>query len=568
MLINNIHGTSDAWCVIQNYPGEVPVFDYSGVVPSAPRNSPTALSIFNSTYLKVKGLRFTGYNQIADGSGVSRGIELYNCQHMILENNTVDHFQGTGFFISSGSTTDIEFLNCDSHHNEDPLSADGSGVPGSDAYDNADGFGVTGSGNNATAITFTGCRAWLNCDDGWDNIFTDGVRTWVNCWAFLNGYRQRVGDANPIASGNGNGFKIGSTGTNALGVSNQRVFKNCIAFDNRANGFDQNGTPTTGMTLYNCTAFRNSGYGYQFQYYPVSAGTVAHLIKNCAALSNGSGYGNLASAIAGGVTNNSWQGGITINSSDFASLDTTGVSGARQADGSLPNLTFLHLASGSDLINAGTPVGIIYDGANPDLGAYEYTTGSTTILPTANAGIDQVLNLPTSTTTLSGSGTGVASLSYLWTALDGGTLSSTTVTNPTVTGLTTGGTKYKFVLKVTDGNAAVARDTVEITVVATGGSIVPTGVIIRSVTYNSRLRTTNVQWDADVTTNSQSFNVQRKANLRGASFSNVGAPVAATLGEKSYKVSYNIPVGYQTRICPVDKQGTSVCSAAVTVKKN
>jgi len=59
-------------------------------------------------------------------------------------------------------------------------------------------------------------------------------------------------------------------------------------------------------------------------------------------------------------------------------VDTTGVSGARQSDGSLPDLDFLKLAPTSDLIDKGVinvGYGITvssYVGSSPDLGAFEY----------------------------------------------------------------------------------------------------------------------------------------------------------------------------------------------------
>ena len=54
-------------------------------------------------------------------------------------------------------------------------------------------------------------------------------------------------------------------------------------------------------------------------------------------------------------------------------LFRSGMDGARQADGSMPNLRFLKLATGSDLINAGVNVGLPYVGTAPDIGAFEYT---------------------------------------------------------------------------------------------------------------------------------------------------------------------------------------------------
>ncbi len=43
----------------------------------------------------------------------------------------------------------------------------------------------------------------------------------------------------------------------------------------------------------------------------------------------------------------------------------------RKADGSLPDITFMHLVAGSDLVNAGLDVGLPFIGPAPDLGAFE-----------------------------------------------------------------------------------------------------------------------------------------------------------------------------------------------------
>ena len=69
---------------------------------------------------------------------------------------------------------------------------------------------------------------------------------------------------------------------------------------------------------------------------------------------------------------------VTVTDADFVSVDSTGLTSARQADGSLPDLDFLKLASTSDLINAGIDVGLPYEGDYPDIGAYEYTTRRST----------------------------------------------------------------------------------------------------------------------------------------------------------------------------------------------
>ncbi|BCY09002.1 hypothetical protein [Actinoplanes sp. L3-i22] len=49
----------------------------------------------------------------------------------------------------------------------------------------------------------------------------------------------------------------------------------------------------------------------------------------------------------------------------------TGWNVLRQSDGSLPELTALHLSPGSTLIDKGTDVGLAFNGSAPDLGAFE-----------------------------------------------------------------------------------------------------------------------------------------------------------------------------------------------------
>ena len=98
-------------------------------------------------------------------------------------------------------------------------------------------------------------------------------------------------------------------------------------------------------------------------------------------------------------------------------------------------------------------------------------------LPTANAGSDQTINLPTSTINLSGSGTDTdGSISaYAWTQISGpssGTISSATSASTSVTGLVQG--VYQFQLQVTDNSGATVTDVVQITVNALSlGDLLP-----------------------------------------------------------------------------------------------
>jgi hypothetical protein len=98
------------------------------------------------------------------------------------------------------------------------------------------------------------------------------------------------------------------------------------------------------------------------------------------------------------------------------------------------------------------------------------------IAPTANAGINQTITLPTNSVTLSGSGNDPdgSIAAYLWTKIAGP--AGPSITNPSsastaVTGFITAGI-YQFELRVTDNNGAVGRDTMQVTVIA--ANIAPT----------------------------------------------------------------------------------------------
>jgi gliding motility-associated-like protein len=117
-----------------------------------------------------------------------------------------------------------------------------------------------------------------------------------------------------------------------------------------------------------------------------------------------------------------------------------------------------HLQSASPAVNTGkdlTAYGVTFDydeksrpkGTGFDVGAYEFQPAG----PKASAGDDQKLTLPTTSTTLSGSGTtSVGSLQYKWTKKSGAAATITNDTQPTasISGLSEG--TYVFELTVTD----------------------------------------------------------------------------------------------------------------------
>lgn len=62
---------------------------------------------------------------------------------------------------------------------------------------------------------------------------------------------------------------------------------------------------------------------------------------------------------------------VAITAADFLGLDEADLVKPRQPNGELPDVPFLHLAPGSDAIDAGVNVGLPFRGAAPDLGAFE-----------------------------------------------------------------------------------------------------------------------------------------------------------------------------------------------------
>jgi len=89
------------------------------------------------------------------------------------------------------------------------------------------------------------------------------------------------------------------------------------------------------------------------------------------------------------------------------------------------------------------------------------------VLPTANAGADQTITLPTSTATFAGSGNDAdgSIVSYLWTKISGpagGTITTPTSATSGVTALQEG--TYSFRLTVTDNSGATATDLMQIIV--------------------------------------------------------------------------------------------------------
>ncbi len=353
-------GSATNFYHIVAFKGETPVFDFR---TQAYNSSNQGVKI-SGNYVHFKGITIQG----AGDNGLQVTGSYNKIENCIFRWNC-----DSGLQMKTGG--DNLILNCDSYENFDYESG---GISAPDFGGNADGFAdkqYTNTGTN----TYRGCRSWRNGDDGWDSYEKIGNTVYDNCWCYAMApvsfdMTQNIRFKTDSASwfyqfksanfvqknyGNGNGFKMGGNYT-----ANNATAVNCIAVGNLVKGFDQNNNNGI-MTVYNCTSYNNgNNYGYSNSTY----GTL--IIKNCASLSGkGSNSFNCKSVTQ---TNNSWNTGFSCSASDFVSIDYTQMLNDRKADGSLPDITLLHLASTSGMIDKGTDVGIAFSGVAADLGAFEF----------------------------------------------------------------------------------------------------------------------------------------------------------------------------------------------------
>lgn len=389
ILFSNRHGTAENPICVYNYPNEHPIIDYDDYTATG---TTRAMRIENVSYVHIKGIEIKNLKQGA--SGTNNGIYVStNCKYLTIENMNIHHIGGWGVVIVGGANTsatasdNVRILYCDSHHNSDRRSGWG-GADGflMNSYDGtSDGWPYP-----ATNITYEGCRAWMNSDDGWDHRFYNGAVTIINCWAFQNGYQPGETDSDAdvmTEGGNGYGFKLGSIHT-AHSASVLRTMYNCVAYANRETGIQcewsdrSSGGYSFSSLLYNNTAYYNGLAGF-------SCGAI--VAPALTTLRNNISYGNGYDIVSNSATisdeynassSSSWARRDFIpTSSDFISLTSTGITGTRGEDGSLPVLNFLRLRDTSPLVDAGTDVGLDYNGYAPDLGAFEVGDEDDAVVP-------------------------------------------------------------------------------------------------------------------------------------------------------------------------------------------
>jgi hypothetical protein len=364
-------GTSGKRINYWAYPGERPVFDLTNVKPAGYRV--TVFQVMGS-WIYLKGLEVIGVQVTILTHTQSECFENQGSNN-IYEQLKMHDGQAIGFYLTKGSNNLV--LNCDAYQNWDYTSEGGVGG-------NVDGFGCHPS-KGSTGNVIRGCRSWFNSDDGYDCINANESVTFENCWSFYNGYSTSF-----ASKGDGNGFKAGGYGQSPVVADlpnpiPAHTVRFCMAYRNKANGFYSNHHVTTGSIWYNNTAYRNAvNFNMLSQRVTISSKTGAdttldgpgfnHVLHNNVSYKYSSLKDTLNIGKTCDITSNSFTPltTVVVDATDFVSVDESLLIAPRQVDGSLPETGFLHLKSTSDLIDKGVDLGFAYNGATPDLGAFEF----------------------------------------------------------------------------------------------------------------------------------------------------------------------------------------------------
>jgi len=324
------------------YPGERPVFDLSNVKPANKR-----ISVFYlyGSYLHFKNFEIVGTQVTIKTHTQSECFTGRNGNNNIIEDVAMHDGMAIGVYLAKGSNNLV--LNCDAYNNYDTVSEGGKGG-------NVDGFGCHVAAQY-TGNVFRGCRAWCNSDDGFDLINNYAPVKFDNCWAFYNGYQNYT----TITPGDGNGFKAGGYGSKIqtdVIEAPRNTIENCIAYHNKANGFYAN------HHLGGDNWYDNSAYLNKYNYDMVNQSSwdngsdvdgYGHVLANNLSFKGSKGDYLYISTTKCTLLNNSFlPTSYVVSASDFESTDYTQLAASRQADGSLPDITFLKLKPTSKLYSA------------------------------------------------------------------------------------------------------------------------------------------------------------------------------------------------------------------------
>lgn len=393
---SNITATNNPWIIVNNinksgisyiaYPGELPVFDFSNVLPPIENSNRVTAFLVTANNCVFEGFDVVGVQvDVAKIHTQSENFRIAGGSFNRFERLRMHDGMGNGWYLTDGASNLV--LNCDAYNNR--------GLD-SGSLGNTDGFGchpahTTGKGN-----LIAGCRAWFNSDDGYDCINAFAVVTFSNCWAFYNGYFTNFNSS----SGDGNGFKAGGYGVSGTAYPTpipHHVVEQCLAVSNRVNGFYAN-HHMDGQIWFNNTAYRNNT-DFNMLCNTNNTSTLYDVPGFNHIMKNNLGYrarsGNELSNIDTNQCDVAWNFftlPVTVAAGDFQSLDATLLTLPRARGGELPYIAFAQLAGTSDLVDAGTNDGFAFAGKAPDLGAFEYGLRPSPSLTLTKQGSDVVLS--------------------------------------------------------------------------------------------------------------------------------------------------------------------------------
>jgi hypothetical protein len=336
--------TAESPIFIGGYADERPVFDFSAVRPEGLR---VCAFYVSGSHHHLRGFDVVGVQVTIKGHTQSECFRNERGCYNVYENLAMHDGMAIGFYLIGGSNNLV--LNCDAYNNYDDYS---EGIYGG----NTDGFGGHPLSAGDTGNVFRGCRAWWNSDDGFDLINANAAITIDNCWSFLNGYQPRSMEN----AGDGTGFKSGGYGMKPAEQTKspveipQHVVKNCIAYYNRNKGFYAN-HHLGGIVWVNNSAMLNpSNYCMLNRKSKEEVENVpgyGHTIINNVSLQPRSEGKHIVDVdeTACHIYNNSFNLPVETTAEDFESLDAEQLKAPRQADGSLPEISFLKAKRGTTI---------------------------------------------------------------------------------------------------------------------------------------------------------------------------------------------------------------------------
>ena len=321
------------------------------------------------------------------------------------------------------------------------------------------------------------------CDLGENKIHHNTVRNYGTTKLDAQSYGMLMGGGSRVKLYNNvvdNGYLPGIA---LFGSGISYVYNNVISNVENGEGINVSDKlilqPVTGY-IYNNTIYNTGNTGIKIYAYLT---TIGHKVYNNLVIEKavGGSYPTDGLYIRGAQNIKFDHGNNLFSTTANAGKVVTGVSSGDY-----------HLTSASTAVDAGKVVsdlGLITDmddakrpvNSGYDVGAYEYqlpkAPSSGNAKPTANAGKDVTITLPTNTVTLDGTGSADTDgkiSKYLWTKQSGpagGTITNTATASTSVTGLTAG--TYIFTLTVTDDKSGTDIDSVTVKVNAAAANKPP-----------------------------------------------------------------------------------------------